>query len=131
LGLGAGRQAAVVLPNSGGSLPNDVFSDTPRLPTLRVPCYPGCSQQDKAEFPLGDSITGFQSRARQGMVGVPAADNRSRSLRPAFWPSHPASNSLRNLADRNYVCARVMASDLVMLSERLVLCSEQPIAAQS
>jgi len=34
-----------VLPNSGGSLPNDVFSDTLRLPTLRVAhSYPGCSQ---------------------------------------------------------------------------------------
>src|SRR4051812_14378919 len=34
-----------VLPNFGGSLPNDVFSETLGLPTIWVPhSYPGCSQ---------------------------------------------------------------------------------------
>lgn len=35
----------VVLPSLGGSLPNDVFTDTLDLPTIWVPhSYPGCSQ---------------------------------------------------------------------------------------
>jgi acetylornithine deacetylase/succinyl-diaminopimelate desuccinylase-like protein len=35
----------VVLPNLGGSLPNDIFSDLLGLPTIWVPhSYPGCSQ---------------------------------------------------------------------------------------
>ena len=38
-------KAPAVLPNFGGSLPNDVFSDTLGLPTIWVPhSYPGCSQ---------------------------------------------------------------------------------------
>ncbi len=37
--------APVVLPSLGGSLPNDVFTDTLGLPTIWVPhSYPGCSQ---------------------------------------------------------------------------------------
>jgi len=35
----------VILPSLGGSLPNDVFTDTLGLPTIWVPhSYPGCSQ---------------------------------------------------------------------------------------
>ena len=38
-------KAPAVLPNFGGSLPNDVFSDLLGLPTMWVPhSYPGCSQ---------------------------------------------------------------------------------------
>jgi acetylornithine deacetylase/succinyl-diaminopimelate desuccinylase-like protein len=38
-------KAAAVLPNFGGSLPNEVFSETLGLPTIWVPhSYPGCSQ---------------------------------------------------------------------------------------
>jgi hypothetical protein len=34
-----------ILPSLGGSLPNDVFTDTLGLPTIWVPhSYPGCSQ---------------------------------------------------------------------------------------
>ena len=34
-----------MLPNLGGSLPNEVFSDVLGLPTIWVPhSYPGCSQ---------------------------------------------------------------------------------------
>ena len=34
-----------IIPNIGGSLPNDVFSDVLRLPTVWIPhSYPGCSQ---------------------------------------------------------------------------------------
>jgi acetylornithine deacetylase/succinyl-diaminopimelate desuccinylase-like protein len=42
-----------VLPNFGGSLPNDVFSDTLGLPTIWVPhSYPGCSQHAPDEHIL-------------------------------------------------------------------------------
>jgi acetylornithine deacetylase/succinyl-diaminopimelate desuccinylase-like protein len=42
-----------VLPNFGGSLPNDVFSDTLGLPTMWVPhSYPGCSQHAPDEHIL-------------------------------------------------------------------------------
>ncbi len=47
-----GRPPAV-LPNFGGSLPNDVFSDTLGLPTMWVPhSYPGCSQHAPDEHIL-------------------------------------------------------------------------------
>jgi acetylornithine deacetylase/succinyl-diaminopimelate desuccinylase-like protein len=42
-----------VLPNLGGSLPNDVFADTLGLPTVWVPhSYPGCSQHAPDEHLL-------------------------------------------------------------------------------
>jgi acetylornithine deacetylase/succinyl-diaminopimelate desuccinylase-like protein len=42
-----------VLPNFGGSLPNDVFSDCLGLPTIWVPhSYPGCSQHAPDEHIL-------------------------------------------------------------------------------
>jgi acetylornithine deacetylase/succinyl-diaminopimelate desuccinylase-like protein len=48
----AGKSPAV-LPNFGGSLPNDVFSDTLGLPTLWVPhSYPGCCQHAPDEHIL-------------------------------------------------------------------------------
>jgi hypothetical protein len=47
-----GKEAAV-LPNFGGSLPNDVFSDVLGLPTIWVPhSYPGCSQHAPDEHIL-------------------------------------------------------------------------------
>src|SRR5882757_1467921 len=47
-----GKQAAV-LPNFGGSLPNDVFLDLLGLPTIWVPhSYPGCSQHAPDEHIL-------------------------------------------------------------------------------
>jgi acetylornithine deacetylase/succinyl-diaminopimelate desuccinylase-like protein len=44
-----------VLPNVGGSLPNDIFSQGLGLPTIWVPhSYPGCSQHAANEhFPVG------------------------------------------------------------------------------
>jgi acetylornithine deacetylase/succinyl-diaminopimelate desuccinylase-like protein len=42
-----------LLPNFGGSLPNDVFSETLGLPTIWVPhSYPGCSQHAPNEHIL-------------------------------------------------------------------------------
>jgi acetylornithine deacetylase/succinyl-diaminopimelate desuccinylase-like protein len=47
-----GKRPAV-LPNFGGSLPNDVFTDVLRLPTIWVPhSYPGCSQHAPDEHIL-------------------------------------------------------------------------------
>jgi acetylornithine deacetylase/succinyl-diaminopimelate desuccinylase-like protein len=46
-------QPPAVLPNFGGSLPNDVFSDILGLPTIWVPhSYPGCSQHAPDEHIL-------------------------------------------------------------------------------
>jgi acetylornithine deacetylase/succinyl-diaminopimelate desuccinylase-like protein len=46
--------APVLLPNLGGSLPNDIFSQGLGLPTLWVPhSYPGCSQHAPNEHLLG------------------------------------------------------------------------------
>lgn len=50
--LTTGKQPAV-LPNFGGSLPNDVFSEELGLPTIWVPhSYPGCSQHAPDEHIL-------------------------------------------------------------------------------
>jgi acetylornithine deacetylase/succinyl-diaminopimelate desuccinylase-like protein len=46
-------KAPAVLPNFGGSLPNDVFSETLGMPTIWVPhSYPGCSQHAPDEHIL-------------------------------------------------------------------------------
>ena len=43
----------VVIPNSGGSLPNDIFLNLVGMPTLWVPhSYPGCSQHAPNEHVL-------------------------------------------------------------------------------
>ena len=48
----SGRRPAL-LPNLGGSLPNDVFADTLGLPTLWVPhSYPACAQHAPDEHLL-------------------------------------------------------------------------------
>ena len=52
LGSSAGL-TPVLLPNLGGSLPNDVFADILGLPTVWVPhSYPGCSQHAPDEHLL-------------------------------------------------------------------------------
>ncbi|RYX88034.1 MAG: M20 peptidase family dipeptidase, partial [Bradyrhizobiaceae bacterium] len=46
-------KAPALLPNFGGSLPNDVFTDILGLPTVWVPhSYPGCSQHAPDEHIL-------------------------------------------------------------------------------
>ncbi|MCE8028188.1 M20 family metallopeptidase [Halomonas daqingensis] len=55
-------KAPTLLPNLGGSLPNDVFAETLGLPTLWVPhSYPACSQHAPDEHLLG-------SVAREGLL---------------------------------------------------------------
>ncbi len=57
----AGR-APAILPNLGGSLPNDCFADVLGLPTVWVPhSYPACSQHAPNEHLLG-------SVAREGLA---------------------------------------------------------------
>jgi acetylornithine deacetylase/succinyl-diaminopimelate desuccinylase-like protein len=52
IGKTTGKRLAV-LPNFGGSLPNDVFTDVLGLPTIWVPhSYPGCSQHAPDEHIL-------------------------------------------------------------------------------
>ena len=47
------NQRLAILPNLGGSLPNDIFTDILRLPTVWVPhSYPGCSQHAPNEHIL-------------------------------------------------------------------------------
>ncbi|MNM94896.1 hypothetical protein D3C81_1073160 [compost metagenome] len=46
-----------LLPNLGGSLPNDIFADVLGLPTLWVPhSYPSCSQHAPNEHLLGSIV---------------------------------------------------------------------------
>jgi len=48
------HKTPTLLPNLGGSLPNDVFAETLGLPTLWVPhSYPSCSQHAPDEHLLG------------------------------------------------------------------------------
>ncbi|MGN6319247.1 M20 family metallopeptidase [Trinickia sp.] len=48
------RKKPALLPNLGGTVPNDVFADTLGLPTLWVPhSYPACSQHAPNEHLLG------------------------------------------------------------------------------
>jgi acetylornithine deacetylase/succinyl-diaminopimelate desuccinylase-like protein len=55
IGETTGRPVAV-LPNLGGSLPNDVFAGTLGLPTIWVPhSYPGCSQHAPNEHVVVDT----------------------------------------------------------------------------
>jgi hypothetical protein len=47
----------VLLPNLGGTLPNDVFADVLGMPTLWVPhSYPGCSQHAPDEHLLAPVV---------------------------------------------------------------------------
>ena len=77
----AGTQPAV-LPNLGGSLPNDIFCDGLGLPTIWVPhSYPGCSQHAANEhLPCSTARQGLQMMAGLywdlGERGTPA---RSRA----------------------------------------------------
>jgi hypothetical protein len=55
-------RAPAILPNLGGSLPNDCFADVLGLPTVWIPhSYPACSQHAPNEHLLG-------SVAREGLA---------------------------------------------------------------
>lgn len=59
------NQSLAILPNLGGSLPNDIFSETLALPTIWVPhSYPGCSQHAPDEhLPLALAREGLRLMA--------------------------------------------------------------------
>lgn len=80
-----GKEPAL-LPNLGGSLPNDVFAELLGLPTIWIPhSYPGCSQHAPDEHALG-SLTLEALRIMAGIFwdlgetgpGVLAARGRQR-----------------------------------------------------
>ncbi len=68
-----------ILPNLGGSLPNDVFSETLGLPTVWVPhSYAGCSQHAPDEHLLAD-VARDALRIMAGLfwdLGEPEASSR-------------------------------------------------------
>ncbi len=74
-----------ILPNFGGSLPNDIFSEGLEMPTIWIPhSYPGCSQHAPNEhLPLGIFREGLEVMAGVfwdlSEPGVPAG----RGRRPA------------------------------------------------
>ncbi len=77
-----GEQPAV-LPNIGGSLPNDIFADLLGLPTLWVPhSYPGCSQHAPNEHMLA-------AVARQGL----------QMMAGLYWDLGEAGTPVRQAAD--------------------------------
>ena len=80
-------QQAVVLPNLGGTLPNDVFADILGLPTVWIPhSYPGCSQHAPNEHLLAPVarealaiMTGVFWDLGDIATGVPARNNSAGS----------------------------------------------------
>jgi len=70
----------VLLPNLGGTLPNEVFADVIGMPTLWVPhSYPGCSQHAPDEHLLG-------SVAREGL----------QIMAGLFWDLGDAGSSIQS-----------------------------------
>ena len=75
-----------LLPNLGGSLPNDVFADTLGLPTVWVPhSYPACSQHAPNEHVLPGLM-------RQGL-GMTAALLWQVGAQAASLPRRAATRS--------------------------------------
>ncbi|MDR5883095.1 M20 family metallopeptidase [Caballeronia sp. LZ032] len=75
----------VLLPNLGGTLPNDVFADILGMPTLWVPhSYPGCSQHAPDEHLLGPVV----SEGLRIMAGLfwdlGAREGDAAAINPAF-----------------------------------------------
>lgn len=87
--------APAVLPSLGGSLPNDVFTDTLGLPTIWVPhSYPGCSQHAPDEH-LPVAIFPDACAVMAGLfwdLGTDAAFSLS-SRHPSSTAAPPAASS--------------------------------------
>jgi acetylornithine deacetylase/succinyl-diaminopimelate desuccinylase-like protein len=70
-------KAPAVLPNFGGSLPNDVFSEALGLPTIWVPhSYPGCSQHAPNEhilLPVTEEALGIMAGLYWDLGEMPRA----------------------------------------------------------
>ena len=83
-------KAPAVLPNFGGSLPNDVFSEGLGLPTIWVPhSYPGCSQHAPDEhilLPVTEEALGI-------MAGLFWDLGEKGDARLSYAPSSSATSS--------------------------------------
>lgn len=78
-------QAPVLLPNLGGSLPNDVFADILGLPTVWIPhSYPGCQQHAPDEHLL-------RPVAREGLQLMAGLFWDLADFRPARAPASAAA----------------------------------------
>jgi acetylornithine deacetylase/succinyl-diaminopimelate desuccinylase-like protein len=87
----------LLLPNLGGSLPNDAFADVLGLPTVWVPhSYPGCAQHAPDEHALR-SVTRQALQLMAGLYwdlgehGAACADAARGDRRRAAVPSSPSS----------------------------------------
>jgi acetylornithine deacetylase/succinyl-diaminopimelate desuccinylase-like protein len=83
------KKKPAILPNLGGSLPNDAFTDILGLPTIWVPhSYPGCSQHASNEhLPVSIAREGLAMMAGLywdlGEQGAPArSTRRSHVMKP-------------------------------------------------
>ena len=79
-------KAPAILPNFGGSLPNDVFSDALGLPTIWVPhSYPGCSQHAPDEhilLPVTAEALAVMAGLFWDLGELPRAPRRASSIKP-------------------------------------------------
>ena len=77
-----------ILPNIGGSLPNDIFSEVLGLPTVWVPhSYPACSQHAPNEhLPVGLAREGLATMS--GLYWDLGADNVPERAAPLGGPVH-------------------------------------------
>jgi acetylornithine deacetylase/succinyl-diaminopimelate desuccinylase-like protein len=81
----------VLLPNLGGSLPNDVFADILSLPTVWIPhSYPACSQHAPDEHLLApvvrealEAMTGLFWDLGEAAPDLPRKARHDRSLPPS------------------------------------------------
>ncbi len=90
--------APAVLPNFGGSLPNEVFSEALGLPTIWVPhSYPGCSQHAPNEhilLPVTEEALGIMAGLFWDL-GVPGSYHRRKahSFPERFMPALQQSST--------------------------------------
>ena len=88
-------KAPAILPNFGGSLPNDVFSEGLGLPTIWVPhSYPGCSQHAPNEHIL----LPVTEEALDHHGGLVLGSRRERKASLSTKPLHPAPPSRASCA---------------------------------
>jgi hypothetical protein len=81
--------APALLPNLGGSLPNDVFADGLGLPTIWIPhSYPACAQQAPDEHLL-----------------APLAREALRLMAGLFWDLGDGAGTGELTASRGSACS--------------------------
>ena len=97
-----------LLPNLGGTLPNDVFTDDLGLPTIWIPhSYPACAQHAPDEHllaPLAREGPAADGRAVLGPRRVPRPSTVKRILTSGFGrPSPYVRDALPEPASRSSV----------------------------